>query len=102
MGVCECITVPINAPSCRVVPQADKMCRDVVSTPKKDFQSEGKSYKITFLTGSGEPATIDCPDNSYILDAAESQGLDLPATCRGNALALIDAIILTVYLVNVV
>lgn len=68
---------------CRIVPKADKMCRDVVSTPKKDFQSDGKSYKITFLTGSGDPAVIDCPDDSYILDAAESQGLDLPATCRG-------------------
>eukprot|EP00892_Ulva_mutabilis_P008109 jgi/Ulvmu1/5670/UM024_0017.1 len=68
----------------RIAPRADKMCRDVISTPKKDFQSEGKSYQITFLTGSGDPATISCPDDCYILDAAESQGLDLPATCRGG------------------
>lgn len=68
----------------RTVPKADKMCRDVVSTPKKDFQSDGKSFKITFLTGAGDPAVIDCPDDTYILDAAESNGLDLPATCRGS------------------
>jgi hypothetical protein len=59
------------------------MCRDVVSI-RRDFESQGKSFKVTFLTKGDQSTTIDCPDDQYILDAAEAVGLDLPATCRGN------------------
>ena len=65
---------------------ADKMCRDVVSVPKGEFVGEGKTFKVTFLTAGEQSTTIDCPDDQYILDAAEAVGLDLPATCRGAAL----------------
>jgi 2Fe-2S type ferredoxin len=67
-----------------VVRAADKMCRDVVSVPSAPYQSKGETYKITFLGAGDEARVVDCADDTYILDAAEAAGLDLPATCRGG------------------
>lgn len=62
----------------------DKLCRDMVSLPKEPFQSKGVTHKVTFLGAGGATKEVDCPDDMYILDAAERAGLDLPATCRGG------------------
>ncbi|GIL65507.1 hypothetical protein Vafri_19271 [Volvox africanus] len=80
--------LPLSASSSRArcvrVQASDAFCRDKVSVVRSEISSKGINYKVTFVGAGGETREITCPDNQYILDAAEAAGLDLPATCRGG------------------
>lgn len=62
--------------------KSDKLCKDVIQKPAEVFQGSGKTFKVTLMS-KGESKTIECPDDMYILEAADKNGIDLPACCRG-------------------
>ena len=43
------------------------------------------AFSITLIAEDGSQDTITCDDDSYILDAAEEQEVDLPYSCRAGA-----------------
>ena len=42
-------------------------------------------FNITLVDSTGEQTNITCPDDTYILDAAEEAGVDLNYSCRAGA-----------------
>jgi len=51
-------------------------------------------YQVTFINEEDEKQTITCADDSYVLDAAEDLGIDLPYSCRAGACSTCAGIVL--------
>ena len=42
------------------------------------------TYKVELQTNAGV-VSFECPDDEYILDKAEEEGIDIPYSCRAGA-----------------
>jgi len=71
---------------------AEDKKNEVVEDEKDETDAEGElgerpegQFKITIVKPDGGESSFYCPGDTYILDAADEAGIELPASCRSGS-----------------